>query len=240
MLNLKTRSLLLPALALFSLALASCGGGSGTEEVPDPRVRALNLSPGTTIDVTINGDTEITDVAYLAEGFEGVSRNPGSYDFGIRQANSTVDLVAEAYDLQSGANYVYASVGLAEFGDESAKRIRGALIGYDRDSPGESKARVIALNAFVTEAGTEPGPVVFEAPGESPVFSFPALAFGGSSTQVLDAGPQTFEVRSEGAEATLASATVSLLPGRTYIAAYSGQFGGTGSSAPAVRLLLVP
>ncbi len=239
-LNHKTRSALLPALAFLSLAFVGCGGGGGAEETPDPQLRTVNLSPGTTLDVTIDGETRVTDVAYLGESFKGLSRDPGTYDFGLREANSTVDLVAEGYDLQSGANYVYAAVGLVEFGEESSKRLRGTLIGYDRRSPGEAKARIVAVNAFVSEAGFEPGPVVFEGAGVSPAFAFPSLGFGNAATLVLDAGPQTFEVRADGAEATLATATTSLLPGRTYIAAYSGQAAGTGTSAPAIRFLLIP
>lgn len=228
-------------LTLLGLAIAGCGGSGGDSEgTPDPRVRALNLSPATTLDFTINGDNALSNVEYLSDAFPSTSKSPKSYDFGIRADGSTVDLVAEGYDLQSGANYVYAAIGRAEFGDTPSQRLRGSLIGYDRRSPGETKTRVIAINAAIPETGVEPSSVVFEAPGDSPLFTFGAVSFGGAATQTLDAGPQTIEVRADGAEATLATATVSLLPGRTYIAAYSGIAAGTGTSAPAIRFLLVP
>ncbi|RYG87809.1 hypothetical protein EON77_01575 [bacterium] len=231
----------LALLGLLGTGVAGCGGSGGDSDgTPAPRVRAVNLSPAAALDFTLNGDSASRDVAYLQEDLPTIARNDGTYDFGIRASDSSVDLVSEGYTLQTGADYVYAAVGLVNPGDTPSQRLRGLLVGYDRRTPGESRTRVIAINAVLPETGTEPSPVVFQAPGDSPQFTFGSVAFGSSATQVLDAGPQTIEVRPDGATGTLATATVSLLPGRTYIATYSGVTAGTGTSAPAVRFLLVP
>ncbi len=232
--------LLAAGLVALALALAGCGGGGGGGSLPDPRVRAINLSSAPALDVRVDDGTGAANLAYLATTGAAFTRRPGTYDFGLRETGSTVDLVAEGYDLQADAAYLYAAVGLKEFGDEASKRLRGVLVGYDRRSPGESKTRLIAINAGIAPTGSETPGVRFRSPGETPATSIGPVAFGSATTAVLDSGAQTIEVRAEGADAVLASATPSLLPGRTYVLAYTGTDGATGDAAPTVRFLLLP
>ena len=229
----------LAALTLAALFAGGCGGSGGGSR-PDPRVRAINLSPDATLDVRVDDGTKTTNLAYLATDAPSFTLSPGTYDFGLRETGSTVDLVAEGYDLAADGAYVYAAVGLKNFADENSKRLRGVLVGYPRTSPGESKARIVAINAGIAPTGSETPAVRFRSPGETPATNIGPVDLGGATTTVLDAGVQTIEVRAEGADAVLASATPSLLPGRTYVLAFTGTVGATGDAAPTVRFLLLP
>ena len=216
------------------LLIAGCGGGGGNE-LRDAQFRVINLSPGTSIDVSADDSVAVREVDYLEDGTRFVSKDGDTYDFFVRENGTTADLVAEAVSLVDDQDYLYVTLGLKEFGDEPLKRLRGALLNFDRRRPNGTKARIIAVHAYVQAAGSQTPSVQFRGPGDSPQVATGVVPFGGAALLELDAGPQTLEIRPEGGEGALTTSTTTFLPGRIYVAAFTGIEGGTGDQAPALR-----
>jgi uncharacterized protein DUF4397 len=208
-------------LALAAGALTACGDNSGV--TGQGRLRIVHLSPdGPPVDATLDGDTLLTNLAYL-----------GSSDYlDLSEAGHTLQISA----FETGATLIDTDVTIADATDytllaaDSLRKIRPILLTDDNSPPPAGKIRVRAVQGapsaptgvdiYVTQPGTD---LTNETPAATNV------KFGAVSPYV-DADAGTYEVRvtPTGSTEVLIDGTLTLESGqvRTAIAVDAAAGGG--------------
>ncbi len=228
-------------LGLATLALgvlAGCGGSSGSvTALPDPRLRFFNLSPDSTLDLYLNDDTRATNIAYGASAANFFSLDideETEYDLALRATGSTIDLTSEFRTFARDTNWLVVAFGLQTFGTENSKRLQASLVNVDRTRPNGTRSRVVAFHGYVPATGNDNFPIILKNDLTIPTISFPALNFGGFTTQDIDAGPQTFIAQRASTDGEITRVTKVFESGKIYLMYVGGVEGAAGATAPKI------
>jgi hypothetical protein len=214
----------LTVLCVFAYLIAGCSTGTGGNgNQIDPTVRVLNASPDSIdLEFLLNDNVHGTPVSYLESSPNFIAFDPEILDVSIRETGTTVDLWSQAVNFQSDNHYLLVAVGLETFTGEFEKRLQLAVVNVNRDTPNGNKARVYVLHGFLRELGFQTPSIDFQTPGSNPQFQLTNIAFADDKNFEVDSGVQTFEARRTATQNILATTTVTLDPGKIYVAVFSG------------------
>jgi Domain of unknown function (DUF4397) len=201
-------------LALCTASLLALPVAAGAQADP-ARVRVAHFSPDApNVDVYVNGDRVLSDVAYKTVS-DYLELPAGSYDLAVRPAGAaaTSDPVVEATaEVEAGQAYTVAAVGaLADIALE--------IFTDDLSAPGAGKAKVRVIHAApevpAVDVAVEGGPTLFEA------VEFPSA----TDYAEVDAGTYTIQVKAAGTDDVLLEATLEVKAGTIYSVAAVGGAG---------------
>ncbi len=228
------------ALLLVALVVGCGGGGGGRSAANDPFIRFVNASPdSTSIQAEYDFQTFGPALPYLSASPGFTIFEPKDSDLSIREAASPEALDTISFVPERTSSYIMLTLGLRDFGDEFAKRIRPRPFEIDRSLPNGSKARVIFVNCFCEESGFSNPNVDFQD-GDRPRFKFSDVGFANISTQLLDVGTYAFQARRAGSELVYASADLTFEAGKIYLALFTGIRNAAGDRQPKIVTYELP
>lgn len=235
--NLRFVSVVFGMLTL--MCLFACGGGGGTI-LPDPNYRFINLCPDASLDLMVDDDTTVTNVAFLADTTLFQSVKSEDKDFSILETGSTVVIDSQATTLGGNTDTLVIAFGLNNFQTENEKRLRFIFQQVNRVAPNGTKARVYAMNAFNRDFGNQNFAVTFKNPGTISTVNFNPVNLGELDVKEIDAGPVTLVAQRLNTETVVATVTKTFESGKVYLMALTGTESGTGAQAPTISFIEIP
>ena len=225
---------------LVALLVGCGGGGGGRSTANDPDIRFVNASPdSTSIQTEYDFETFGPALSYLSASPGFAIFEPKDSDLSIREAASVEALDTISFVPERTKSYIMLTLGLRDFGDEFAKRIRPRPFAIDRSLPNGTKARVIFVNCFCEEPGFSNPNVDFQD-GDRAKFKFSDVGFTNISTQLLDVGTYSFQARRAGSELVYASADLTFEAGKIYLALFTGIRNAAGDRQPKIVTYELP
>lgn len=235
-------------IAVGSLLLSGCGGGGSSNSVSQSSVNFYNAIPDSTaLDMNVQSaslspTTEAKQLAYLGSTAAPVNLNADTYDVSLTEHGATMELNSITSTLSASQSYAIVALGLENFGTEFDKRATYTLVNTDISTTNGSKSRLIVVNALNRATGFSVTPIDFQD-GDIPQFAVTNLAFGSSSTEIIDSGVRAFQARQPGTSYTFVSDSTATPPtflaGKTYLVLVTGTEGASGAAAPQIKYILL-
>lgn len=221
------------------VAFGCGGGGSNVTTVPDPVVRFINASPGSVaLDCFVDDTTVATRVPYLGSSADFQTLEARGYDVMITENSDLETQTLDFVSFEKDRSHILFAVGLVTPPNtELDKRLRLANVFFDRTRPNGDKARLILIHGYMRSAGNETPNVDFRSPGDNPLVNISNIEFARDRGFLVDAGPQTFELRRSGTESVITTTSFTFEAGKIYAAVFSGVEGATGAQAPKVTYI---
>jgi len=227
------------------LGTAGCGGGGSSLPASQTtaHVRFLNSAPdSTSLNFALNGQVDGSALAYLASTPGFVNYGPNTYDISATEAAATAALADDADALNAGTSYVVVGYGLENFtgpdGPEVNKRFDVTPVQVDTSVPNGNKARIIVFAGFIQQFGFDTPTIDFEDGNTNPQYPLTNIAFGASSSELVNAGSITFDVFRDGTSQEYVTGTpFTFVAGKTYLALVTGLEGGTTAQTPQIKYI---
>jgi hypothetical protein len=221
----------------LGLLVIGCGGSSGTNALPDPNLRFINVAPDVSLNLDADEDNLFSNLSFLAGTSQFVKIKNELKDFVMTENGSTVAIDSQTTTLAKDTDHLFVAFGKKDFGAETEKRLRFSPFQVNRRTPNGTKARVYGFNGFVRSVGEQNFGVVFKNPGTISTINFAPVAFGEITSQEIDAGPQTLVAQRQFTETEFATVTKNFEPGKIYFMVFSGVEGTTGATTPAISFI---
>jgi len=212
--------------------LGGCGGSSfsGTADLPDPLIRFVNGSMDSgSLNFYLNEDQRANDVAYTQSTLDFVSVPfiedfDGAYDVYFAKSGTTLPLDNINRVLERDKAFLVLALGLVDPEGETDKRVRELILEVNRTKPVGNKAQFIVVHGFCRSFGNSTPSIVFQTPGDNPLFKTEPIAFGTATNLAVDAGKFVFEARRADATGTTiyASREFTSVSGGLYLVLISG------------------
>lgn len=228
--------------ASLALLISGCGGsGVNANLPPDPLVQFFNCSPDS-VPLTFGFDDDIVanGLGYLGSTPGFAERIPGEQDvYALPTAGGDI-IWSEVTSLERDKSYIILAYGLQNFGTETEKRLRIAILTTNRTAPNNS-ARIIILHAYNRKPGFDTPLVDFQNPGQNPQYKQEGITFGNRVELTVNAGSYTFVARRTNTEDEITpQVTKNFEAGKIYFAVISGIEEGAGALAPKISFFDVP
>jgi len=183
--TLKRRSVIAGFVALpLAAALPGCGGGG---DALNARVRLLNVSAYPALDLYVDNDREVENVAY-AEAGDDAGVSDGSVDIALTRSGSSTEILSDGVSLTSDERYTVVAYGWQG-------HLEYQLIHEDEDEPGDNDVTALSVFNAAPDAGdldiylTASGDALEDA---TPVASTVA---GGNRSNFADVDAGTYRLR---------------------------------------------
>ena len=218
------KSVRILGLGALAVTILACGGGGVTTvELPDPKVRLINLAPAVSLDLVVNDSAIVSNAGSGGSATTFTSVAAEEKDFSINENGSSIVIDSQARTLNKDTDHLVLAFGLKDFGTENVKRLRFDFFGVNRVVPNGNKARVYAFNSFVRATGEDSYAVIFKNPGTNPTISFNAVDFGQIASSEIDAGPTTLTAQRQFTETEVVTTTKNFEAGKIYLMVFGGQ-----------------
>lgn len=236
------------AACTLTALLSGCGGGGGNGSgLPDPLIRFVNSSPDSNpLDFFINADNKGPGVVFPTATAE-VSTKKGDKDISVEDSTNQIEQDAIGVTFNNDAKYIAMTVGLENFGSETAKRLRLTAFQYDKNAPNGSTARLLIMHAYMRDVGFDTPNLDFQGGNvlsydpNNPQFKVSDIPFANAQPSVLEVDSDTaliFQARRATTENVVASdASHTFDAGGIYLVLITGVENGVGVEAPQVKYI---
>ncbi|TMG98833.1 MAG: DUF4397 domain-containing protein, partial [Betaproteobacteria bacterium] len=181
---MRMRSVLAGGLALVSLLLSACGGGSGSGG--QAQVRLINMSAATSLDVYESSNKLISSVSASAvSGYTGIDE--GSYTVNFKGAGSSTTLLSQTRSWSKDTQYTLLAY-------ERYGAIKAVQITENQSAPSSGAASVNFYN-LATDAGALDIYVTDPSASLTGAIATASSIAAGNGSGYIEIGKGTYRVR---------------------------------------------